>query len=426
MYGSKVAPDATVSDISMASAVCPFSDDAKNETSLARDRFPALPEDDRIGRYDLVLAGRVTEDKTLIGSSSGGLTTFLLSELLDRGEVDGVIHVGRSDGSGLFEYRISRSVTDLVGSRKSVYYSVTLADVLNSVLRDRGRYAIVGVPCFIRAARLLADEVPELSSSLRYFVGLVCGHMKSRFFAESLGWQLGVAPEELNAIDFRVKDPTRGSDRYSYAVTSTTNLSPREAPVSTALDGNWGYAAFQPEACNFCDDIFAETADVVLGDAWLPQYTADWRGTNVVISRNEVTSEILCEAMDTELVAAERIPPSVAADTQSGNFRHRRDGLRLRLADDIGKELKVPKKRVSPGLSHITRRRAALVRARRGLSHLSLQRFADARAAQDLSRYTRPMRRGIRRYDLLSAVDRGLPGIVRFAIGPLRRAFTRS
>ncbi|WP_354003125.1 Coenzyme F420 hydrogenase/dehydrogenase, beta subunit C-terminal domain [Alteromonas mediterranea] len=29
---------------------------------------------------------------------------------------------------------------------------------------------------------------------------------------------------------------------------------------------DWRYAFFQPNACNYCDDISAETADIVFGD----------------------------------------------------------------------------------------------------------------------------------------------------------------
>ena len=37
-------------------------------------------------------------------------------------------------------------------------------------------------------------------------------------------------------------------------------------------------------ACEFCDDVVGETADMSVGDAWLPGYVSDWRGTSVVVS----------------------------------------------------------------------------------------------------------------------------------------------
>ena len=81
-----------------------------------------------------------------------------------------------------------------------------------------GAYAIVGVPCFITAMRHLEEVDADLRDQFTWHIGLVCGHLKSQFFAESLAWQAGVPPEDLEAIDFRVKNPARRSYSYDYEV----------------------------------------------------------------------------------------------------------------------------------------------------------------------------------------------------------------
>src|SRR5699024_1549087 len=103
-------------------------------------------------------------------------------------------------------------------------------------------------------------------SSIAYYVGLVCGHLKSQFFAESMAWQTGVSPERLSDVDFRVKNPGRSASSYDFSATDHSGDTHIRATASLA-GGSWGHGAFQPEACNFCDDIFAETADIVFGDA---------------------------------------------------------------------------------------------------------------------------------------------------------------
>ena len=50
---------------------------------------------------------------------------------------------------------------------------------------------------------------------------------------------------------------------------------------------NWGLGFFKYEACDYCDDIFAETADIAVGDAWLKDYTQDALGNSVVVVRND-------------------------------------------------------------------------------------------------------------------------------------------
>lgn len=398
---------ATPDDIEAASRVCPMSDHAKNESTLAAERFPKLPEDPEVGHHHLVLAGRLSDEAQLPQSSSGGLTTFVLRRLLETNEIDGVVHVGRASGTSLFTYSVSRSTDELLAKRKSDYYSTTFADAIRSLRGDGNRYAVVGIPCFIKALRLVADEDPELGQQFKYFVGLLCGHLKSQFFAESLGWQVGIPPQDLESVDFRVKDPSSGSNRYDYSATAHGDDEPRLRKVSTTIDGNWGYAAFQPEGCNFCDDIFAETADVVFGDAWLPEYTNDWRGTNVVVSRSEVISTILQVGMDDGSLQCDVISPEHAARSQAGNFRHRRDGLSVRLADDQSVGLPVPKKRFAPGYSHVTRRRLRVIRQRRDLSRLSLEAFAEAKERNEYGVYVAAMQPAKRRYDLFTAADRG-------------------
>jgi len=45
-------------------------------------------------------------------------------------------------------------------------------------------------------------------------------------------------------------------------------------------------------ACDFCDDVFAECADAVFMDAWLPNYSSDWRGHSIMLIRNSDLSSL--------------------------------------------------------------------------------------------------------------------------------------
>jgi coenzyme F420-reducing hydrogenase beta subunit len=383
--------------IEVASRVCPFSDDASNEDVLGRQMWPNLPQDPRVGRWRDGWAGRVSDEKKILGSSSGGLTTYVLEQLLMRDVVDAVIHVGVA-AEGHFEYQVSSTIAEIDSRRKSDYTAVTLASVLEAVRSEQGRFALVGLPCFIRAARLLAERDSEIDERLIVYVGLVCGHLKTQFFAESLGWQAGIRPEDLGPFDFRVKERDRPSSRYSYSATRRSTGEVLTRRTSEAIDSSWGHGAFQPEACNFCDDIFAETADVVFGDAWLPKYTSDWRGTNVVLSRSEVISKILTDGAGRQELKLEPLTVEELAASQAGNFRHRRDGLQVRLHDDQELGLPTPKKRVAPGIDHVSPARVALVRKRRGLSAASFVLFARAKREDKLSTYLKPMKRLIEEY----------------------------
>jgi hypothetical protein len=166
----------------------------------------------------------------------------------------------------------------------------------------------------------------------------------------------------------------------------------------TLLGGNWGHALFQLQACDFCDDIFAETADICFGDAWLPQYEGEWRGTNVVLCRSEKLQPLLDDGLARGTITIEPITVADAAQSQAGNFRHRREGLSLRLEDALARGEKVPRKRVRPGSVKLPALRQAIVRKRQEMAAASHVLYLEAkdRAEADLSSFFLAMERYVR------------------------------
>jgi coenzyme F420-reducing hydrogenase beta subunit len=366
---------------------------------VAGERFADLPEHDVLGRYRSVWAGRIADDASIPQSSSGGMTSWIVGQLLEEKLVDGVVHVG-SGTDELFEYQVSSTVDEAMSKRKSVYYSTSMDEAIRSVEGDGKRYAFVGVPCFITALRHLQRERPGLEQQFPFLVGLVCGHLKSTAFARLLAWQLGIAPDDIESVDFRVKRP--GHDAADYAFGARATGGEMKTALNRELVGaNWGHAMMQLSACDFCDDIFAETADVVLGDAWLEEYREDWRGTNVVVSRHPRIDEILNNGRESGQVVLESLAVDRAAASQGGNVRHRRLGLSVRIADNLAAGLWTPRKRVHAGQYEVSPRRAQLIRQRRRMSALSHELFDSARRANDLGRFLRPMKREVTRYQVL-------------------------
>jgi len=382
-------------EIQKANLVCPISDTSTNEDEIAKEYFPQLEFNEYVSRVGTTLVGRLNNEQQLLQSSAGGITTHLLMKLVEQKLVDGVIHIKsqNSTNNGLFEYGISYTTPEIGSSRKSVYYATTLSEVLLSIAEDDLTYALVGVPCFIKAGRLLVEQDERFQKKIKYFVGLVCGHLKSSFFAESLAWQAGVHPTELGFIDFREKIKNSSSNQYGYSVESKNSKEKKFKRMSETVDGNWGLGVFQPEACNFCDDIFADTADIVFGDAWLPEYENSWEGTNIVIARNPELLEILQDSHKSEDIFLSDIPLSSVLDSQSGNMRHRRIGLQVRLEDDRRSNLPVPVKRVTPSYSSASMQRRLLIRNRRRGSRASFTYFLKAKEKNSLGYYLKMMER---------------------------------
>jgi coenzyme F420-reducing hydrogenase beta subunit len=368
----------------LADSVCPFSDQSLNEDQLGipdSSSNQAIQKDIRVGAYTSLFAGRVLDSKYIKGSSSGGLTSWLTTKLMEKGLIKGVIHVGSASGDDtLFSYKISRSIKEVISNRKSIYYPTTLVDVLLEIKRSKtGPYAIVGVPCFIKAARLIANQDDEVGSQLRYYIGIVCGHMKTTFFAEANSWELGIDPSDINSVDFRLKDPNGGANQYHFSAESKSSNLTCSKQASSFTSGNWGHAFFQPNACNYCDDVFAETADIVFGDAWIPKYKEDWRGANIVVSRNNHLRDLFVEGVRNGEIEINHLSLNDVVQSQQGGLRHRREGLSVRIANDRENGIKHPSKRIFHNSDTITYSRRKLIEQRRMMSKISIEEFKKAK-----------------------------------------------
>ncbi|MDP1027724.1 Coenzyme F420 hydrogenase/dehydrogenase, beta subunit C-terminal domain [Sphingomonas sp. KR1UV-12] len=347
---------------------CPFSPQARDEDAIAAARFPTAPVvDPRIGRFESAHVGHVAEGDFRSGGSSGGLVSWVANELLRTGAIDGVAHVVPTDGADgvFFRYAISRSAEDVARGARSRYFPVDLAAVIREIRATPGRYAIVGVPCFIKAINLLRAEDAVLAERVTHLLGLFCGHMKSAAFVDSFAWQLGALPEQVRAVEYRRKDAGRPANWYT-AQLELADGSVRDRDWWHLADGDWGAGFFQASACNWCDDVVAETADIAFGDAWVEPYASDGRGTNVAIVRSPELRDMIADGVRGGRLSLEAVDADFIADTQAAGLRQRREGLAYRLT--WPRSGITPRKRVAPGRGDLGWRRRLIYRARYAIS----------------------------------------------------------
>lgn len=313
--------------------ICPFANSERNEDYFNRDyQADSTGYDVGVGFYRSVRAGFVNDTERRLASSSGGLVTYLLETLLERGMISGAIVVSSLEGaSGRLQYSLVRSIHELRSARKSKYHMVSHDAVVREILagNDNDRLIYVGIPCGVKAIKLLAAELPELKRKIKYTAAIFCGHQKSHAFTEYVAWQMGVAPSELRGIDYRLKEPSDDASKYYYQVTSETGS--LKARVDSLKWMDWGLGLFKPKACDFCDDVTGEAADIIFGDAWHRKYARDYRGTNLVLTRSKELEMLLVEGRDAGEITLEEEGVQFVYATQGGNFRHRQEGLLSRL-----------------------------------------------------------------------------------------------
>jgi len=419
-----VAPDrygqlAPLSKADVA-AICPFSPQAPNEDELSARRFPHAPHRDvSIGRFEAAYVGHVVEGEFRSRGSSGGLASWFAAELLRLGLVDGVAHVAPQPPPALFGYRMSRTVEQVKAGAKSRYHPVDLGPALQEIRTTPGRYALVGVPCYIKAVHLLRRRDPLLRARIAFTLGLFCGHMKSAHFGESLAWQIGVRPTDLAALDYRAKNARRPANWYRVRAEDAKGRA-REGDWMHLAGGDWGAGFFQNPACDFCDDVVAETADVSFGDAWVEPYASDGRGTNVVVIRAPALRGVVQAALAQGRLRLDEMDADFVARTQAAGLRQRREGLAYRLALRGRRGPVAPRKRVCPS-TDLPPRRKLIYRARRRIARDSARVYGLARRLRALPIYLLWARASYALYEAL-AYDRGWLGGVFARAASIRRS----
>lgn len=357
--------------------ICPFGPQSASEDRLAQARFSDADgsrHDATIGHYIEMFVGYSLSGNHRAKGASGGMATWLLEFLLSKGLVDAVVCVGMSKGcEHLFEYQIISDTTSLQATASSRYYPVDVADAVSLINKENqeARYAVVGLPCVLKGLHLAMETMPRLRRRIVYTFGLVCGHLPNRFYTEYLSCLSGISSEALSSANYRLKEGTSRAGNYIFQAISKNGRTGMAIPFSKISD-IWRNGFFQVNACNYCDDVFAEVADAVFMDAWLPQYTIDTRGHSLMVIRHPDLVPLFSEGVQTGRCHIEPISLQAVIDSQKGVINNKRKLLAARLyaADLHGR--KRPNKRFPPDKDSYRRHRSTLK------AHLAVQQSSKA------------------------------------------------
>jgi len=346
--------------------VCPFADSGENEDTIGKRLYgeiPGIQHRTETGYYLDTYVG--FSERHRPASASGGIATWLLETLLTEGVVDHVICVAPTgDPDRHFAFQIFNTPEDVFSGSGSAYYPVEMSGVIRHVIEHPGRYAITGLPCFIKAVRLAQQRNKKLRERIVITIGLVCGQMKSRHFTDYIATLAGVQGE-VTAVRYRGKSPDQPASNYHYLFTIQEG-DERKIFWNEGISEAWTNRWFTPNACNYCDDVFAECADVTCMDAWLPEYSGYSRGTSLVLVRSPVVQKIFENSAG---VTLNSIPVEKIIQSQMGVLAVKRRQLAYRLYLAHQKGLKVPGKRVgSTGKMNFFLRQEVLLKERMRLA----------------------------------------------------------
>lgn len=331
--------------------VCPFNPFPDKEVMTEKEISTKIniqgddySQSNAFGKYHSLHVGYASAFRE--EASSGGIATWLLKKMLRENYVDAVITTieDTTENDKFFKYVIIDNEDQLNLSTKTKYYPINLSEVLKLSKKKHKKFAFIGLPCSIKAIRLAQLNDPEQWNHIKFTISIFCGGLKSSFFTEYLASKVGVKHNEITKPHYRIKNVNSSAGDYSFSCIKKGEQEARILPMKEVGD-MWGTGYFKPNACDFCEDLSGELADISLGDAWIPPYNQDGRGNSLIITRTVLAKELIENGIAEKHLKCNPITEKQAFLSQEGNYNHRRKGLSYRLKWALNDNKVIPPKR---------------------------------------------------------------------------------
>lgn len=232
-----------------------------------------------IGEYLTCGVAYSIDERIRKEAASGGLISTILIMMLRRDIIDGALVV---INDGLVQRGVlARTEDEIIAAAGSKYLQIPLNAFLGEVIKEDGRFAVIGLPCHLRGLRKLEAFNSKIKDKIVLKIGLFCSHAITYNGMVFLLDALGVKLEEVKELKYRAKmQGTTG------LYVRTLNGKDRFIP-SSKYWGKFFNLFFIPDGCMNCEDLTAEYSDISIGDAWGFDET-ERLGLSIFITRSEM------------------------------------------------------------------------------------------------------------------------------------------
>lgn len=289
-------------------------------TTIARKTTQEL-----VGPVHGCYVGRAVAPRDYEGAASGGVASALGRFLLERGIVQGVMaaRVPLTDGRLHPEAIFATEPDQLALSRNSFNFDFqfgsvgpfTFQDLLHYLEENPGsRVAAIGLFCQLRSLSSMLER-RAIARDRVVMIGLFCSHAPDPKLIHDVFRRVGADMDR--ATGFQLKTGGVGGDGRLHA-TSTITYSDGSAKVFklteyTVLKNLWFDAK---RKCLTCTDMFAENADISLGDAWYTEIRDEPHKHNTVLARTPAADVLLREAAAEGYLELRMLDPDSLVATQ--------------------------------------------------------------------------------------------------------------
>lgn len=320
----------------LCTKVCPSGNE--NFKELNQFIFNRIPDNKLIGNFINCYIGYSTNSTIRWSATSGGLITSLLLILLKKQLIDGALLTRINKDNPLkAEPFIARTEEEILSAMGSKYVPVPLNQLLNQILSEDGKFAVVGLPCHIHGIRRAELGKKELRDKVIYHFGIVCSHTVSFLGVEYILNKMGIASNEIAELKYR-------GDGWPSGIKvllkdGQQKFLPNQGSLWSEIFGAY---FFVPFCCTLCHDDLNEYADISFADAWLTKIVKkDKKGTSIAITRTQKGEKLIEDAVLNEgvKIATLSVEDLIKSQLWPLLFKKRNIKVRLRLLKIFGKTI---------------------------------------------------------------------------------------
>ena len=262
--------------------------------------------------------GYAADDVVRQAGSAGGLVTALLTSALDQGTIDGALVVANHPNNPTRpRIMVARTPEEILSAAQSKYCMVPVNAILKEIRQERGRLAVVALPCQVHGIRLAQALNLAITRNVVLVVGIFCGFNVRYEGTTYLLRKLGMSAEEVLLLEHR-GGPWPGGFR---AVThdGREGFIPKHQAV-------YVHMMHSPEGCWYCPDLTAEHADISVGDYWVDERA----GYSMVIGRTPTGQTTLDNAASRGAIVTEPITYDQVLASHLHLLTYKKKGVQVR------------------------------------------------------------------------------------------------
>ncbi|MHC4131893.1 MAG: polysaccharide pyruvyl transferase family protein [Planctomycetota bacterium] len=316
--------------------ICPVN--KENISELNQFIFKKMPDNLLMGNFVDCYTGYSTDSTIRWNATSGGIITSLLIFLLRNQLIDGALltRISRDDPLKAEPF-IARTENDILSAMGSKYVPVALNQLLNQILSESGKFAVVGLPCHIQGIRRAELKITRLRDKIIYHFGLACSRTMTLRGVEYILHKMNISLNDIAELKYR------GEGWPSGLKVSLKNGDKKSLPMlGTWWSEIFGGYFFSHYYCTLCGDVLNEMSDISFADAYLPEVLkSDKLGTSILITRTSIGEELIKAATGNNAIEVSTVSPEDVLKSQlfMSVFKKRNIRARVRLLKMLGRSI---------------------------------------------------------------------------------------